>query len=47
MVMGLDKLMNIVEDTENMEAYFIYTEKFTGEIKTSMSDGFEKYIINY
>ncbi|MBQ8336414.1 MAG: FAD:protein FMN transferase [Bacteroidaceae bacterium] len=43
MVMGLEKAMELCEKTEEIDAYFIYSEE-NGNLKTKMSKGFARYL---
>lgn len=43
MVMGLEKAMELCENTEEIDAYFIYSEE-NGDLKTKMSEGFARYL---
>ena len=44
MVLGLDESLEIVENTDTMEAYFIYLDKKSGNIETTSTSGFDAFI---
>jgi len=46
MVLGLEKSIAIVEHDPGLDAYFIYSDKETGEMKTYFTEGFRDLLID-